>query len=481
MPNFRWNPAANKELCSARRVLCWITTLPVVSLSILPKYFPKYNQSLELRSDQPQGEKSVMFSRQITAVSIAALLFTTTAMAQPAKTLELGIFGDYTSFGDVVALNSGIGGGGRLGFFLLPGLELEAAASYSTTEDVFGLVGDVKFVPLRARLIYNTRLFGGASLLFGAGYVRNQFGVGDTWSGESGVSGLLGLRLNFSNRIALRIDGTADYLPGLSDIAASASDNTNLGLEAGFSIMFGNSRSSYDDNWDDVAPQSFEDPEPQPEPMSAAVDSDFDGVLDDADSCPGTSAGTAVDGFGCAVVVMPDAEARADGDGDGVFDDMDRCADTPFGESVDTEGCVLPPRVDVPVPEAVDMCAACASLLGDGSDAVILDGVTFAAGKWELPPASQLALDAVVRMLRSNPSVRLEITGYTDSSGSQRKNVWLSHTRAEAVKLYFTQRGIERKRLVTRGLGPVNPVASNDSAEGRLRNRRIEVKRLDVQ
>ena len=84
-------------------------------------------------------------------------------------------------------------------------------------------------------------------------------------------------------------------------------------------------------------------------------------------------------------------------------------------------------------------------------------------------------------MLRSNPAVRLEITGYTDSSGSQRKNVWLSHTRAEAVKLYFTQRGIERKRLVTRGLGPVNPVASNDSAEGRLRNRRIEVKRLDVQ
>ena len=55
----------------------------------------KYNQSLKLRSDQPEGEGSVMFSRQITAVSIAALLFTTTAMAQPAKTLELGIFGDY--------------------------------------------------------------------------------------------------------------------------------------------------------------------------------------------------------------------------------------------------------------------------------------------------------------------------------------------------------------------------------------------------
>lgn len=424
-----------------------------------------------------------MFSRQITAVSIAALLFTTTAMAQPAKTLELGIFGDYTSFGDVVALNSGIGGGGRLGLFLLPGLELEAAASYSTTEDITGLIGDVKFVPLRARLIFNPRLFGGASLLLGGGYVLNQFGVAGAWSGESGVSGLLGLRLNFSNRIALRIDGTADYLPGLSNSAGSAIDNTNIGLEAGFSLMFGNSRSSYADNWDDVAPQPFEEPEPerQPEAMPAAADSDFDGILDDADSCPGTPAGTAVDGFGCAVVVVPDTEERADSDGDGVFDDMDRCADTPFGETVDTEGCVLPPRVEVPVPEGVDMCAACASLLGDGSKAVILDGVTFEPGKWELPPRSQLALDAVVQMLRSNPSVRLEITGYTDSSGSQRKNVWLSHTRAEAVKLYLSQRGIQRNRLVTRGLGPANPVASNDTAEGRARNRRIEVKRLDVQ
>ena len=89
-----------------------------------------------------------MSPRQIMAVSIAALLLATSASAQSRGRLEFGAYADYTSFGDVLPFTEGFGLGGRLGFFLLSPLELEAAASVATGDD------DVTYVPIRARLIY---------------------------------------------------------------------------------------------------------------------------------------------------------------------------------------------------------------------------------------------------------------------------------------------------------------------------------------
>jgi outer membrane protein OmpA-like peptidoglycan-associated protein len=76
------------------------------------------------------------------------------------------------------------------------------------------------------------------------------------------------------------------------------------------------------------------------------------------------------------------------------------------------------------------------------------------------------------------PSLRIEIAGYTDNVGDQRRNVWLSQTRADAVKLYLSRQGVARDRMVTRGYGPADPVASNATPEGRARNRRVELRRL---
>ena len=171
-----------------------------------------------------------MSPRQIMAAVIAALLLTTSASAQSARSLEFGAYGDYTSFGDVLPFTEGFGLGGRLGFFLLSPLALEAAASIATG-------AEVTYVPIRARLIYNQRLFGGVALLAGAGYVHSMYSLDGVSFSDNGVGGLLGLRLNVGRRLALRIDGTADYLPEFSGVAISTKDKMNLGFEAGFSVF----------------------------------------------------------------------------------------------------------------------------------------------------------------------------------------------------------------------------------------------------
>ncbi|MEE8509083.1 MAG: outer membrane beta-barrel protein, partial [Myxococcota bacterium] len=174
-----------------------------------------------------------MLSRQITAVGTAVLLLSTSAAAQTAR-WEFGTFGNYTNFGDLVQLEDKLGAGGRLGFFLLRRIELEAATSVTSTTGTSALIGDVTYLPVRGRLLYNQPMFGGLALLFGASYFRNQYSTAGTSSSDTGVGGLLGLRLNLSRRFALRVDGTMDYFNVTG--AATTTSERNLGLEAGLSL-----------------------------------------------------------------------------------------------------------------------------------------------------------------------------------------------------------------------------------------------------
>jgi outer membrane protein OmpA-like peptidoglycan-associated protein len=81
-----------------------------------------------------------------------------------------------------------------------------------------------------------------------------------------------------------------------------------------------------------------------------------------------------------------------------------------------------------------------------------------------------------VRILNDNPQIRrVAIEGHTDSAGDAVKNRALSQERAEAVATYLTQKGIAAERLTAKGHGPDNPIASNRTAEGRAKNRRVEL------
>lgn len=104
--------------------------------------------------------------------------------------------------------------------------------------------------------------------------------------------------------------------------------------------------------------------------------------------------------------------------------------------------------------------------------------VEFEAGSATLTALGQSVLDDVAAVMRRMPDRRFEIIGHTDGQGARLSNMALSSARAEAVKTYLAGRGVPVALLDTSGAGPDRPVASNDTPEGRARNRRIEVRAI---
>ncbi|NVB41558.1 OmpA family protein [Pseudenhygromyxa sp. WMMC2535] len=178
-------------------------------------------------------------------------------------------------------------------------------------------------------------------------------------------------------------------------------------------------------------------------------DRDGDGIPDRDDMCP-REPGPAP--TGCP----PDA------DKDAIPDEDDACPDQPETRNGydDDDGC---PDV---VPEEF------ASLAG------ILEGINFDTDKDIIKRDSKPILDAAVETLEKFPQVHIEISGHTDSRGGYEHNMDLSQRRAESVRNYLVEAGIDEARIETRGAGPNEPIDTNDTSEGRANNRRIEVKIL---
>ncbi|MFN0201088.1 MAG: DUF5723 family protein [Bacteroidia bacterium] len=171
-------------------------------------------------------------------------------------------------------------------------------------------------------------------------------------------------------------------------------------------------------------------------------DTDKDGVEDKMDACP-TEFGLARLN-GCPV---PDI------DNDGINDEMDKCPLTPG--IVELEGC---PKIEQPK----EVMLAFNNLEFETAKAIIL-------------PSSFGDLDTLATYLIAHPEYRLQITGHTDNQGDDAKNMDLSIRRAEAVKTYLVQRGIDATRFLTAGYGEIKPVADNETPEGRAKNRRVEL------
>lgn len=107
---------------------------------------------------------------------------------------------------------------------------------------------------------------------------------------------------------------------------------------------------------------------------------------------------------------------------------------------------------------------------------VEVPGIFFDTGKSELKPESAASVAEVARLLKAQPALKVFIVGHTDNVASLDLNTRLSQARAEAVmQSLVSQHGIVAGRLTARGAGPLAPVASNDSEEGRARNRRVEL------
>lgn len=175
-------------------------------------------------------------------------------------------------------------------------------------------------------------------------------------------------------------------------------------------------------------------------PPPAPRDSDNDGVPNTKDQCPGTPEGVKVDTHGCPI----------DSDGDGVPDYLDRCPDTPRGVKVNARGCPVSPAIKLPT-------------------------LHFAFDSSQLSATDRKALNSVVKKLDKASDIDVMLVGYADSTGPAAYNVKLSKARAGSAKQYLAAHGVAGSRLHTRGEGESRPVASNKTAAGRAKNRRVEL------
>jgi len=155
---------------------------------------------------------------------------------------------------------------------------------------------------------------------------------------------------------------------------------------------------------------------------------------------------------------------NSDTDNDGFTDSDDKCPVEPetLNGFKDDDGC--PDKK----PEVIF----------EEKTPIILDGVNFKSGSTELTEDAKSVLTKVVRTLMHYTEMHLEISGHTDSTGSTELNNKLSRKRAESVKRYLINQGIEGSRLRAIGLGSYYPITSNETEEGKAKNRRIEFFRL---
>ena len=172
------------------------------------------------------------------------------------------------------------------------------------------------------------------------------------------------------------------------------------------------------------------------------MDSDKDGVMDKVDQCPNTPAGVSVDKMGCPL----------DSDKDGVLDYMDKCPNSAPDAVVDAKGCqkMLEQEVSINL-----------EVLFDTNKAVVKE-------------AYMSEVEDVAKFMNEYRNTQVTIEGHTDSVGRADYNKSLSQKRADAVAKVLVERfGINASRVKSMGYGEEQPVASNDTADGRQKNRRV--------
>jgi outer membrane protein OmpA-like peptidoglycan-associated protein len=207
-------------------------------------------------------------------------------------------------------------------------------------------------------------------------------------------------------------------------------------------------------------------------------DSDGDSIADGLDRCSDTPKGATVDALGCP----------GDEDSDGVLDGLDRCPRTPIGATVNANGCVtgqsqnrapagaapsetntVPPRPAPPRTLEVPRSSG---------GPRVLEGVTFESGSARLQSSSYVELDSIAKVLLANSTMKVEIGGHTDDSGTPADNTRISTLRAEAVRNYLVAKGVPFQQIVARGYGATMPRTPDTTPRGRAANRRVEIRPL---
>lgn len=233
----------------------------------------------------------------------------------------------------------------------------------------------------------------------------------EAYGNEDGLFGNYGAGIKYkvSEHFSLRAD--------LRHLIETDHGDNNLLYNIGLSIPFG--------KIEKAAPVVQETPK----------DSDNDGVIDAKDNCPNSAVGAIVNAKGCEL----------DSDNDGIVDRLDKCPNTMPNAKVDNTGCMT--IVDLNIKFNTN-----SAKIQEGYDAKII---------------------AFANMMKNNTQLKATINAHTDSKGRAAYNKTLSEKRAQATVDALTALKVEASRLKAVGYGEENPIASNDTAEGREENRRV--------
>ncbi len=454
--------------------------------------------------------RNLLFSRLIVAVCAMSTLFAVQAFADyPENEVYLGLFGGVHlpernwDFGDDTqnpqplptwSADMGV----RLGYQLSKRWAVELGAGY---------------LPITADLGGKSHAFRyDADVLFHlltsdwTPFIVAGFGAYHSTGGALGkdvdpqVHAGVGVRGLILPWLALRAEAREMWTDGFD-----AANAWNLGVTAGVDIFFGGKKA-----------------ESKPAPVVVENDRDHDGVLDVDDKCPDV-AGTAEragcpapadrdgDGILDADDKCPDVAGKKelngcpDKDGDGIADGDDKCPDVAgkkelagcpdsdndgiadaddkcptLAGTANRRGC--PDRDGDGILDADDKCPDIAGVKeADGclpkavqAFAGVIKGINFDTGKASIMKSSHKVLESALPVLKQYASLRLRIEGHTDNVGDSAANKKLSQERADAVRTFFAEHGIEANRFETVGFGDSKPIADNKTKPGRAQNRRIE-------
>jgi len=351
----------------------------------------------------------------------------------------------------------------------------------------------------------------------GAKLPNNEAGAYSTT--EVNYLGELGVRYPVTENLSVNLNGGIQISPNdwLDDKAIGISNDLFYTVYAGISYSF---LTEFDSDGDGVVDSKDMCPDTpkgiKVDEDGCPIDADKDGVPDYLDDCPGTPKGAPVDKAGCPLdsdrdgvpdytdlcpntpsgIDVDDFGCPFDSDGDGIFDYIDRCPDTPYEVEVDNYGCPLDDDLDG-VPDYLDQCPG--TLPGVQVDeqgceiVIILEPVpefnpnqlilsaetSFEFNSAKLKAAAFPELDKLLEQMKKYPLSRWKIVGYTDNVGGEEGNLKMSQMRAESVLNYFVSRGIPKVRFEVIGIGSKDPIADNSTEEGRTKNRRVEIIRID--
>ena len=104
--------------------------------------------------------------------------------------------------------------------------------------------------------------------------------------------------------------------------------------------------------------------------------------------------------------------------------------------------------------------------------------INFETGRSDIKSESQKIIDQIVEMLKSNPTLKISIEGHTDNVGALQSNQPLSENRAKAVMNAIVSKGIDKSRLLSKGWGQTKPIGDNNTEDGKVKNRRVEIVKL---